>query len=199
MISYFIKNSKYLFILSLLTASLCSCLRTELEVPYQDSAFNKLKNAPGTPIEVEVSSIETIDNSGNQYLLFAIPFGSVTVSNPSLRVQQSLERNLATRGYSFNQHTQTPRRSRRSKPSIKVSVQELSVTGYDLFLTRNVVARIKLEASLYDSESGRLISQTHTQVKENIYRSQAFKNELNEVIDLAVNKASTDIIEDFNL
>jgi hypothetical protein len=127
----------------LASIALTGCFSTELEPLEPPSGLEKLESVSDTTIPVRLQTTGLQERTlGYQYLFMAIPLARVYAPNleNDLRLQLSVAGGL--RGYRFIEPTDT------SKLLLEITVEELSVDGYDLIVVRKPTSSVTMKARL---------------------------------------------------
>ncbi|MCB0333856.1 MAG: hypothetical protein KDD55_10190 [Bdellovibrionales bacterium] len=143
----------------------------------------------GTPLSVELVSSDELRVGGTQYALLLLPFGSVSLTEPELYVEQVLYRELALAGFrpDFHRQTQLPL-------DLKVEIEQLRSTAYDFIFVRKIVASAKLSFTL-SGDSGTTVLSFDSFESESEYRKYGFEQDLRIVLNRAIQKAFSPLVQ----
>jgi hypothetical protein len=153
------------------------CVTTRLD-PYSSPApVERLKTLEkhDTLVTVYPDINEALqDPLGHQYLLFAIPFGSIYLTTPLEHIKHSIETALV----------EVSPRFRRNIKEINVRHVSARITAYDLFFMRRIVCTVTIEL-----DNGTIGFGT-----ESLCHPMPFKSVLERALNKATLSASREII-----
>jgi hypothetical protein len=178
-------TGRFSTLLCLSAAILAGCFSTTLpEIPAPE-ALPRLVDAAKTQMPLYLSTPDTGDRLGFQYLLFALPVSSVYAPHLSEIVRTSL-----TTQAGFGSYGLLPATSNQgiTNPRLMVKIVSASANGWDLFVIRRPSATITL-AGEYHSRRGAVFvcEVTGSAAKLSPF---AFERDLNEALERATNDAA---------
>ncbi len=166
---------------------LSACHQTTLSPESLPPEVFKLA-ATGTPLSVEISTESDLEQGGTQFALLALPFGSVSISNPQLYLEQILYRELALAGFRPHLHPNSP-----EPLHLQLELKSLRSTAYDLIFMRKVIASAELSFTLAGDSGAKVVSFDSFE-SESEYRKYGFEQDLRIVLNKAVRKALRPLI-----
>lgn len=169
---------------------LTGCFSTHLisDEPVKDLA--QLVQSADSPVELLIQNPGSDSSHGYQFLFGLIPITRVFTESASDTVVAKLQLNAGRAGIGLHRSS-TPNRALSDRtPRLDVSVESISVNGYDLIIFRRPSASITLRATLFTPDRAPRICEASGHHSE-ITRF-AFARELNDALgaatDLAANK-----------
>ncbi|RMG39672.1 MAG: hypothetical protein D6719_12815 [Candidatus Dadabacteria bacterium] len=171
---------------------LCGCTTGSISPAPLPEAVLKLASSSQRPIGLSVKTDINRDIRAYQYAFIVVPLGAVALPSPVEYVSSVLYRELALSGYRPITYP-AELASGRNFPLLEVNVEELNISGFDLFVTRRVRATVKLSGKLINRE-GNIIRSAYSQSVISLYRRYAFKPELEGALMRAVNQAASDLL-----
>jgi hypothetical protein len=121
--------------------SLSGCVHT---VPLPTPAVLP-KSLPGVLPTNAIYSVQfasDADFDGTQFLLFILPFGTTSAEHAPQELSNRIAEQLILNGIHYsNAHSAPP-------PILKVSILSVSMTAYDLLLTRRLVSRVEISTNI---------------------------------------------------
>lgn len=163
-----------------LATLLCGCAATVLDPPPSDPVVAQLSARNRTELQLEVSALPSSTRVGSQFLLVLLPMKGVYLGDGGAgQVELTLRRALALAGYrvttSLPDATAAP--AARVTPKLRVTVLGLSLSAYDLLLTRRVSATLSLKGELLDAQ-GQPIRSTQITASEAEFARYGFAPQL---------------------
>lgn len=169
---------------------LSGCLRTDLPTQPTPIKVFELAAVNPRPLRLEVTPFPD-DSLGHQFLLLMVPFGSIYIPDTAGTVERNLYTNLALQGYK-------PIINKGTELGLKVTVENIQVTAYDLLVIRRIVSRVKLRGEILNHQGQILRSSTINE--EFIYfKTFAFGTQLEHAYSKALDAASKALIKDLRL
>lgn len=171
----------------LFCVSLSACHQTTLSPEHLPPEVFKLA-ASGTPLSVEISVVSDLEQGGTQFALLAFPFGSVSIPDPQLYLEQILYRELALAGFRPHFHANSA-----GPLHLQVELKSLRSTAYDLVFMRRIRASTELSFTLAGDSGAKIVS-FDTFESESEYRKYGFEQDLRIVLNKAVRKALSPLL-----
>jgi len=176
-------------VFSLLFALLLSaCTTTPLTSPPLETTLFKLAALAPRPVHLVAEAAEGSLRVGHQYLLLAIPFGSIELTDPVRSLERAAFTELALAGV---RPVIGPTGD--GLPRFVVRVKDIGVSAYDLIVTRRVTATVTLEASL-PSKGGSAPTLIETTSTHGSYERFGFAPQLSAALDEALHGAVRDAV-----
>lgn len=175
---------------SLTLALFCmlGCTHTPIRRTSIAPAVFELAARNAHPLQVIVTH-SLSETQGHQYLLVMFPLGRVTVEDPSGEVFSTLYPMLASRGVKPVRPGDCT-----ACPLLSLNLSDLSLSAFDLLVTRRVRARVRLEAALH-SASGALLWVTSVGGSSSTLRHYGFAPQLRSALDKALSEALEQIAD----
>lgn len=171
-----------LFSLIFLTTS---CVVTPLSPPPLSDDIIRLSELNYNSIILDVSDTSsTSQNSktvGRQFLFIILPFGRIEMQKPTATLFNTAFNSLTLHGYK-------PTEAGARLKKLKISIEDVSLYGYDLIFLRRVSASVTLRANLSDLNDNLLLSWTATASRKR-WEKFAFAPQLNYVFNQALSEA----------
>ena len=150
----------------------------------------QLAESNTSQIGITANNFSKQEDIGHQYLFFLFPMGKIKIQNPVLMFSNKVYERLAVYGYK-------PSLSRiQGAPNVKIDLVKIQLSAYDLLFTRKIYCNMKIEIEAYD-EAGNLRAAGSGIARESLYKSMAFKRELeyllNKCLEQSVNKALSSV------
>ena len=140
-----VAGARWLLNFSLATL-LTGCFASELPPVEPPSALEKLLSVADSTLPVRIQTQAFNERSlGHQYLFFLIPLTRVYTPTLTSDLRTQLSVACGMRGYRCSQEPTSS-----SERMLEITVQDLSVNGYDLLVVRKPTASVTLSAKLYD-------------------------------------------------
>lgn len=166
---------------------LTSCITTNISLAPINSDVKRLAIANNKPICINIkSSKKTL--LGHQFVIPFIPVGKVVLESSQKRyISSSLYKNLSIGQFTpiFNSQT--------CEEVINLKINKISLSAYDFFVTRHIVAKINYE--IIYIKDGILQDSIKSSSESSTFKRFAFKSELEYALNTASKKLSRDIIE----
>ncbi len=175
-----------LFIIPLLSILLTGCITTNIELPPVNNDLKRLYEANNNPVCINIEAPQK-KLLGHQFVFPFFPVGKVVLEDSQkLFVTTSLYKNLTIKHFTpiFNSQT--------CKNVINVKVNKISLSAYDFFVTRHIVAKINYEVIYI--KNGQLRDSVENTVERSSFKRFAFKSELEYALDKALKKLGKEII-----
>ena len=149
-----------------ITILLCNgCITSNISQNSLEPASIKLAHLQTKTLGLKVT--KTIDNyAGHQYLLFIIPFGKVKIKDPVNDIFNITFRELALRGFQVAE----------ANNQLEIEINDLSLSAYDLFLTRNLSSELSISCKLY--RNGKLSKISLQKSTLSRFKSYGFEQQL---------------------
>ena len=140
-------GARWLLNFSLATL-LTGCFASELPPVEPPSALEKLLSVSDSTLPVRIQTQAFNERSlGHQYLFFIIPLTRVYTPTLTSDLRTQLSVACGMRGYRCSEEPTSS-----SVRMLEITVQDLSVNGYDLVVVRKPTASVTLSAKLYEKE-----------------------------------------------
>jgi hypothetical protein len=174
------------------------CLKTVVPIPEEDKNVPRLiKTAQAHAIchyssNTQNSSLNTEGTRGHQYFMGVIPFGSIATSSGSELVAHYLRQEGGILGFSCVKESPDF-----SSPLLFLSVDEITLSGYDYIFFRKPSASLIVRADLYDHGSGGLTLKRSCKANSDEYelRQYAFGKELARVFEAAWRNVMSELLK----
>lgn len=177
-----------------LATSVAACAGANLATPPTDPALKRLLNTAYTNVDLLIETdLPTPTIVGHQYLLAILPFGRVRVEDVRSYLEEKLITAGAMRGIMFN-HSGEPRKT---EALLKVRINSLSVSGYDLIFFRRPFADVQISGELLLKDSRTYAASV--QHEKGDYTRFAFEPELQAVLDKAATEACDSLLNELRI
>ncbi len=184
------KHIIYLFLISILNLG---CLTTPLTFEGLDMDVLKLAKSNNNLINLNVDG-NINSKLGNQYLFLVIPFGRIELETPKKRIMSTAYKSLSLLGYfpRLTKFKEIP-----NVPELKIEVNEISLSGFDLLIYRKISGRISVKATL--SLPGKPSKSVVVLTEDSRFSRYAFKGELQRFLDRLLDQNITEVLDELRL
>jgi hypothetical protein len=158
------------------------CVRTTLNPRNDLTGYLKLNQLSSHPVQLKVIAPDSPITLGHQYLLIAIPFGTVSLLTPKQVIFDKTFAQLTLKGFRVEGKSS-------ASPLLEVTLKDLSATAYDLIVTRRVRSLVKISIRMQDAALDR---QCLGEGRAAEYRRFGFEPQLTRVMDRALEEALMD-------
>lgn len=176
-------------IMGLLAISgLTGCFSTELPPLEPPSGLEKLEAVSDTTIPIRLQTNGLQDQSvGIQYVFFIVPVSRVYVPNIESDVRQQLAVAGGLRGYRFVEASDS------SEMLLEITVEEITVNGYDLLVVRKPTSSVTMKARL--SRDGEVVRECVDSYHASNTAHYAFAGELQQALSESLLHGSYKILD----
>jgi len=162
---------------------LCSCAQTALKPLSVDPGLIRLSNLNHKPLSLLVTN-HISDKSaavGHQFLLFALPLGSVQIPDPGADLYNKAYESLSLAGYKISS-------DQGLYPRLSLSLKSISLSAYDLFFTRRVHAAVSTLVTLQQAADLPAL-EAELSCSESEFRQYGFEAELKKVYEACLSQS----------
>ena len=131
----------------------------------------KLRSSNSKNIQLNIQSKKDFNPVGHQYLFFVIPFGRISLADTVTSIHNEVYTRLAVLGINV---------SNAANSRLEISIENVQLSAYDLFVIRNIYCEIELKLSVYDS-NGALKRTWNQKTGKSAYKALAFHAELEHI------------------
>ncbi len=147
----------------------------------------KLSALSRRPVHLLIDASTGTLHLGHQYLLIIIPFGRVALQDPTQFIFDRAFEALAIRGFRVDNNNAA------FAPTVRLQLEDLSVTAYDLLFTRRLRASIKLSLTTASADDTPLLH-CSAQSEESTFARFGFAPQLTQVLQRALDKALNEVL-----
>jgi hypothetical protein len=175
------------FLLCTLLTSFCGCFSTHLPETPIPSHLPRLLRLSEQDIPTTIKYASSTQTVGYQYLL-AIPLSRVYAPH----LQETLTQRLALHAGINKYQLAFDNPSAIADTRIEVSIKDIRINGFDLLFVRRPTTHLAIQATLY--RFGKSSRECTTRQDVSDFKAFAFSEELQAVLETAVDQAAQDII-----
>lgn len=195
--SKFLNTLTRCLLLTLVGGHVLGCLKTVVSIPEEDKNVARLIQTANHPVICHYSSntqtpeINSEGTRGHQYFMGVIPFGSISTPSGADLIAHYLRQQGGILGIRCEEESNSMR-----SPLLLLSVDEITLSGYDFIFFRKPSSSLIVRADLYESENGALTLKRSCRANSDEYelRQYAFSKELARVFDAAWRKVMNDLL-----
>lgn len=163
--------------------NLSGCFSTTLPPIGPPKGIERLLRTADRTIVFSISPTAFPDTAGHQFLFFLFPVTRIYTPHATKAIATALSIDGASKGYKL-----VPQSTSRNPLALRITVLDLSVSGFDLLFLRRPSASITLKGEL--ESNGALLRGCEVQATESRTKAYAFEQELNGVLWMAIQSAS---------
>ncbi len=175
------------YLLSMLLFSFCGCFSTHLPETPAPSHLQRLLRLSEQDIPTTIDYASPAKPVGYQYLLI-MPLSRVFAPH----IKETLTQRLALHAGINKYQLAFDNQSTRADTRIEISIKEIRINGFDLLFVRKPTTHLIIQATLY--RFGKSSRECTTRQDVSNFKAFAFSNELQAVLETAVDRAAQDII-----
>ena len=174
--------------------ALCCCAQTTIHGGLLDPQVAKLVNLNQHRLGLRVLLANDLTGknrtNGHQFVFLFLPLGKVVIEHPDNALFTELYSALTLRGYKVVPALQTQVNSP-NFPVLEVTLEQLTLSAYDLFFTRRLACSLTLNAKLWREDGAQLIGSTS--INESKYRSLGFRPQLEGLLRHSFDQGISDL------
>ena len=150
-------------------------------------------------INVRVTLAKEFKTLGHQYLFLLIPYGQIQHHSVKQLISDAIYRELSISGFSpqivFEESPKKVSSLLPQKPLLEINVKDLSLTAYDLLVTRKVTGRIDLTSKLILAKGETDYPEIRIQENYSEFKSLPFKIQLERILEKLIIKTMPEVID----
>jgi hypothetical protein len=173
--------------------TLSGCFSTHLSSFEPSQHLEELSQSAAISLPLDVSNPFAGQSRGYQFLLGLLPVSRVFPDSLSDMVTAKLITHAGFNNVGLIRAITTGSPSPPQTPSVRVSITSVSISGYDLLLTRRPSASITLRASLHSNAGA--VRECHGSGDYAEFARYAFERELENALEQAADSAARQVIE----
>lgn len=170
------------------------CVSTVVRPPPTLQGVKRLAESGYRPLALSVAAEGVSGTAGHQFLLFVLPFGKISVPEAEQWVYDAAYLELAKRGYRPLPKTSATR----SLPELRLGLEALDLSAYDLLIMRRLHCRVRLAATLYGVD-GAPLRHYSTESSESSFKRYGFEPQLKEILGRALDGALRTALSEIRL